>query len=129
MHTRRCVNGDGEIGVLRMSIRARSQPLPRCSMRAGHDFVSSIARMPRLAVLGQPVAHSRSPAMQSAALVELGLAPRWSFEAIEVAPDGFEALVRKLPGDDFVGVNVTVPHKRAALALADTASDVARAIG
>jgi shikimate dehydrogenase len=85
--------------------------------------------MPRLAVLGRPVAHSRSPAMQNAALAELGLAGKWSYEAIEVAPDQFEPLVRSLPGDGFVGVNVTVPHKLAALALADQASAAAREIG
>lgn len=85
--------------------------------------------MPRLAVLGQPVSHSRSPAMQNAALAELGLAGAWSYEAIEVAPERFESLVRSLPGDGFAGVNVTVPHKLPALALADTASDAARAIG
>ena len=85
--------------------------------------------MPKLAVLGHPVAHSRSPAMQSAALAELGLAPEWTYEAIEVAPDGFETLVRSLPGRGFAGVNVTVPHKLAALALADTASAAAREIG
>ena len=44
--------------------------------------------MPRLAVLGYPVGHSRSPAMQNAALAELGLAEEWSYEAIEVAPGG-----------------------------------------
>ena len=50
--------------------------------------------MKRLAVLGHPVAHSRSPAMQNAALAELGLGEEWSYEAIDVAPDGFEQLVR-----------------------------------
>ena len=43
--------------------------------------------MPRLAVLGHPVAHSRSPAMQNAALAALGLGEEWSYEAIDVAPD------------------------------------------
>jgi shikimate dehydrogenase len=85
--------------------------------------------MPRLAVLGQPVSHSRSPAMQNAALAELGLADEWSYEAIEVAPQGFAELVRSLPGDGFAGVNVTVPHKLAALAVADRAADAAREIG
>ncbi len=85
--------------------------------------------MPRLAVLGQPVAHSRSPAMQTAALAELGLGEAWSYEAIEVAPEDFADLVRSLPGAGFAGVNVTVPHKLAALAVADTASGAARAIG
>lgn len=84
--------------------------------------------MARLAVLGQPVAHSRSPAMHSAALAALGLSD-WSYEAIEVSAEGFEALVRELPARGFAGVNVTVPHKLAALALAASASDAARAIG
>ena len=67
--------------------------------------------------------------MQTAALAELGLAGEWSYEAIEVAPGDFGELVRSLPGEDFAGVNVTVPHKLAALALADSASEAARGIG
>lgn len=67
--------------------------------------------------------------MHNAALDEMGLAPEWRYEAIEVAAEGFDDLVRSLPGDDFAGVNVTVPHKLAALAIADEASAAARAIG
>lgn len=67
--------------------------------------------------------------MHNAALRELGLADRWSYEAIEVEPQNFEPLVRSLPGDGFAGVNVTIPHKLAALAIADEASAAARAIG
>ena len=67
--------------------------------------------------------------MHTAALAELGLADEWSYEAIDVEPTGFEALVRSLPGQGFAGVNVTVPHKLVALAIADSASDAARAIG
>lgn len=85
--------------------------------------------MPRLAVLGYPVAHSRSPAMQNAALAELGLGGDWSYEAIEIAPDGFEARVRAMPAEGFLGANVTVPHKGAALALADSLTETAREIG
>jgi shikimate dehydrogenase len=85
--------------------------------------------MPRLAVLGHPVGHSRSPAMQNAALVALGLGEEWSYEAIDVAPEGFEERVRAMAREDFAGANVTVPHKHAALALADELSEVAREIG
>jgi shikimate dehydrogenase len=85
--------------------------------------------MKRLAVLGHPVAHSRSPAMHSAALAELGLAAGWSYEAIDLVPDEFEPRVRALADEGFVGANVTVPHKGAALALADTLSETAREIG
>jgi shikimate dehydrogenase len=85
--------------------------------------------MKRLAVLGHPVGHSRSPVMQNAALAELGLADEWSYEAIDVAPDELERRVREMPGEGFVGANVTVPHKGAALALADSLSETAREIG
>jgi shikimate dehydrogenase len=85
--------------------------------------------MKRLAVLGHPVGHSRSPAMHGAALAELGLGDEWSYEAIDVAPDGLEALVRGMPEEGFVGANVTVPHKGAALSLADELSETAREIG
>jgi shikimate dehydrogenase len=84
----------------------------------------------RLAVIGYPVGHSRSPVMQNAALEALGLAPEWSYEAVEVAPEGFEAKVRELAeSGGFVGANVTIPHKRAALALAAGKSAAAVAIG
>jgi shikimate dehydrogenase len=85
--------------------------------------------MPRLAVIGHPVAHSRSPAMQNAALRQLGLGEEWSYEAIDVAPGEFEARVRAMAVEGFAGANVTVPHKHAALALADALTEVAREIG
>ena len=85
--------------------------------------------MKRLAVLGHPVSHSRSPAMQNAALAHLGLAGEWSYEAIDVAPEDFPELVLGMRGDGFVGANVTVPHKQAALIVADEATLAAREIG
>ncbi len=84
--------------------------------------------MPRLAVIGFPVAHSRSPAMQNAALAALGL-DEWSYEAVEVAPEGFAARVGEMAGEGFAGANVTIPHKEAALALAELPSAAAREIG
>ena len=85
--------------------------------------------MRRLAVLGQPIGHSLSPAIHNAAFEKLGLGGEWRYEAIEVAPDGFEALVQALPGRGFAGANVTVPHKSAALAVADELSEVVRETG
>ncbi len=84
--------------------------------------------MHRLGVLGWPVAHSRSPAMQRAAFAELGLTD-WSYQLLPVPPELFAETVRALGAAGFVGANVTVPHKEAALALADRASPAARAIG
>ncbi len=83
----------------------------------------------RLAVLGHPVSHSRSPAMQNAALAGLGLAPDWSYEAIDIDPEDFADRLHEMPGLGFAGVNVTVPHKEAAFALADRSGEAAAAIG
>ncbi len=85
--------------------------------------------MRRLAVIGHPVAHSRSPQMQRAALAALGLGEEWSYEAIDVTPEDFEERVRAMPAEGYVGANVTVPHKEAAMALADTPTEMAREIG
>jgi len=67
--------------------------------------------------------------MQNAAFTALGLHGEWRYEAIDVAPDEFERVVRSLPGQGFVGANVTVPHKSAALSVADEISEVVREIG
>jgi shikimate dehydrogenase len=84
--------------------------------------------MKRLGVLGWPVAHSRSPAIHNAALAELGLRD-WHYQRLPVPPELFAETTRALGGSGFVGANVTIPHKQAALALSDSASAAARAIG
>jgi shikimate dehydrogenase len=86
------------------------------------------ARAPRLGVLGWPVAHSRSPAIQNAALRAAGLA-EWRYQLLPVPPALLHELVGGLAAVGFRGANVTIPHKPAALALADAASERARGIG
>jgi shikimate dehydrogenase len=83
---------------------------------------------PRLGVLGWPVAHSRSPAIQNAALAAVGLTD-WRYQLLPAPPELLRELVGALPRAGFRGANVTIPHKRAALALATDPSDRARAIG
>jgi shikimate dehydrogenase len=78
-------------------------------------------------VLGYPVAHSRSPAMHNAAFAALGL--DWHYVKLPVPPELFERTARALPGSGYAGANVTIPHKLAALAVADRATAAARAIG
>lgn len=80
-----------------------------------------------LGVVGHPVAHSLSPRLHNWALERCGLAG--SYHAWDMAPAAFPAFmaaVRLLP---IHGVSVTIPHKEAALALADTATAEARAVG
>ena len=66
--------------------------------------------------------------MHNAALRELGLHD-WRYQHLPLPPELFAEAVRALPGANFRGVNVTIPHKEAALALADDATATARAVG
>ncbi len=81
----------------------------------------------RAAVIGHPVAHSRSPAMHTAAYRSLGM--DWEYTAIDVAPEDLGEFVAGLAEGGFAGVNVTIPHKEAVLALCDELSDEARRSG
>jgi shikimate dehydrogenase len=81
-----------------------------------------------LGVCGWPVAHSRSPQMHNAALAAVGL-DDWRYLRLPLPPELFAETVRALPAAGFRGVNVTIPHKHAALAVADRASEAAQAIG
>jgi len=71
-----------------------------------------------VALLGHPVAGSLSPQMQNAAFAARGL--YWSYVALDIEPADFAAAVHALPGEGFVGANVTMPHKRAAAELAES---------
>ena len=66
--------------------------------------------------------------MHRAALAALGL-DDWHYQRLPVPPELLEQAVRALPAAGFVGANVTLPHKEAALAVADTSSDPARRAG
>jgi shikimate dehydrogenase len=66
--------------------------------------------------------------MFAAAFAACGLSD-WVYQRLPIAPELFDETVRALGASGFVGANVTIPHKQAALALADSASDAARAIG
>jgi shikimate dehydrogenase len=86
------------------------------------------AERTRLGVVGWPVAHSRSPAMHTAALAVVGLS-HWRYSLLPVPPELVAETLRALPAAGFRGVNVTIPHKAAALAVADTPTARAWAIG
>jgi shikimate dehydrogenase len=66
--------------------------------------------------------------MQNAALRAAGL-DGWEYLALPLPPELFAETVRALPAAGFRGVNVTIPHKEAALAVADAPSPAALAIG
>ena len=81
----------------------------------------------KAAVLGSPVAHSKSPLLHLAAYRALGLTD-WTYERIECTADELPSLVRGL-GPDWVGLSVTMPGKFAALHVADDRTERAELVG
>ena len=77
-------------------------------------------------IVGWPVEHSRSPLIHNYWLKHYGIAGEYRREA--VPPEEFAGFVRQLAARGYVGANVTVPHKEAALTLSRP-DDRARAIG
>jgi shikimate dehydrogenase len=81
----------------------------------------------RAAVLGSPVNHSLSPALHVAAYQALDL-HGWQYDKIECDEPGLPRLVDSM-GPEWVGLSLTMPLKRVALAVADEVSPLAQAIG
>jgi shikimate dehydrogenase len=81
----------------------------------------------RFAVIGDPVSHSKSPAMHAAAYRALGL-PH-CYEAVHVTADRVPQVIAELRAGRFDGLNVTVPHKERVMALVDTVDPGARVAG
>ncbi|MSO47037.1 MAG: shikimate dehydrogenase [Thermoleophilia bacterium] len=88
-------------------------------------MISGTTRL--LGVIGDPVAHSRSPRMQNAALQALRL--NWAYVPLPVKAADLERVLRGLQAVGFVGVNVTVPHKEAVAQLVDELRPTAQASG
>ena len=68
-----------------------------------------MTNMRRYAVIGWPVGHSLSPAMQNAAFKARGIDAL--YEAVPIDPEEFHTGIRRLLDEGFDGWNVTVPHK------------------
>ena len=77
-------------------------------------------------IIGWPVEHSRSPLIHNYWLKTYGIAGEYRREA--VPPDEFESFVQSLAARDYVGANVTVPHKEKALAFS-LPDEHAKAVG
>jgi shikimate dehydrogenase len=80
-----------------------------------------------VAVIGDPIEHTLSPAMHNAAFEALGM--NWSYIACHVLPDNVGGAVEAVRALGLRGMNVTVPHKQGVMTGLDSLSDAARAVG
>ncbi|WP_420857832.1 shikimate dehydrogenase [Marivivens marinus] len=84
-------------------------------------------KIPLAGVIGAPIAHSKSPRLHGHWLRTYGIPGH--YVPLHVEPDDLETVLRTLPKMGFRGVNITIPHKVAALEIADQISDRATLIG
>ena len=84
-------------------------------------------KIPLAGVIGCPVAHSKSPQLQTHWLKTHGISGH--YVPMHVEPENLETVIRTLPKAGFVGVNVTIPHKEAVMKIADKVTDRAQLMG
>jgi shikimate dehydrogenase len=81
----------------------------------------------RVVLIGHPVGHSASAAMQQAAFDAQGIDAR--YELLDVAPLELPAAIGGLRADEYLGANVTIPHKERTVPLMDRVTEEAHATG
>ena len=81
----------------------------------------------RVVLIGHPVAHSLSGAMQQAAFDDRGIDAR--YELWDRAPIALAEAITELRGDEFLGANVTIPHKERVVPMMEKLTEDAHAIG
>lgn len=90
------------------------------------EVVEATAPARRLAVLGSPIGHSKSPALHRAAYEALGLP--WSYEPVDVAEDGLAAFLESL-GTQWRGLSLTMPLKQTVVPLLTSADRIVEQTG
>ncbi|MGV2644057.1 shikimate dehydrogenase, partial [Clostridium perfringens] len=80
-----------------------------------------------LGVMGDPIGHSKSPAMHHAAITVLGLSG--AYVPLHIRPEGLSDAIQAVKALGFRGVNVTIPHKVEVMKYLDVVDEGARRIG
>lgn len=83
--------------------------------------------MKRVFLIGDPIAHSLSPAMHNAAFQAIGLDAR--YELLETPANKLRDAIARVRADDCLGANVTIPHKESVIEYLDQVDEWARTIG
>lgn len=83
--------------------------------------------MIKACVIGFPIKHSRSPLIHGYWLKSLGI--NGAYEKLEVSPSDLPSFLRGLPDSNYVGCNITLPHKETATTLVDQLDERAKKTG
>lgn len=87
----------------------------------------TLPNIPLAGVIGNPIAHSKSPQIHGHWLRTLGL--KGHYIPMNVEPKNLKKVIKALPKMGFVGANITIPHKEAVMELVHQVTDRATLIG
>jgi shikimate dehydrogenase len=87
----------------------------------------SLPSAQKLAVIGDPIAHSLSPALQNFLIRHFALP--FAYEALHIRQDDLPKMIQRLRHSEFCGINVTLPHKQTVLSFLDEIEVTAAGIG
>ncbi len=96
-------------------------------LRFTHYVLSSMPSIQKLAVIGDPIAHSLSPVLQSFLIRHFALP--FTYEALHVRAHDLPKMMQRLRNGEFRGLNVTIPHKQAVLPFLDVVDETAAHLG
>lgn len=91
------------------------------------NTTKSPGKIPLAGVIGSPISHSKSPQLHRYWLKKYGI--KGFYIPLDIAAADLRDVLKTLPKAGFVGVNVTIPHKEAALEIADDVTERASLIG
>ena len=104
-----------------------TSPAPLCYTLADLDRWPELDPPVRLAVIGDPIAHSKSPQMHNPALAACGIAAQ--YVRVQVPVGQVAAAFRQFARQGFWGINITIPHKFEALDAVDVIDPLAKTLG
>ncbi len=108
-----------------MSLEAKSV-FTLADLQNWAEVTSGSLRRPRLAVIGDPVAHSRSPQMHNPALIAAGI--DCEYVRLHLRAEELEAGIEAMKAAHLIGFNVTIPHKAAMCEIVDELSETAQRV-
>ena len=104
-----------------------TSPTPLCYSLADLDRWPELDPPARLAVIGDPIAHSKSPQMHNPALAALGI--KAQYVRVQVPVGHVAEAFRGFARNGFQGINITIPHKVEALDAVDVIDPLAKTLG
>src|SRR5437868_5926815 len=112
---------------LQMKTKGTKEKYTLADLREWQETTRDVNPPIRLGVFGDPVAHSLSPQLHNAALKHGNIEVQYA--RFHIGPDELHEALQRTRESQFLGLNLTIPHKIAAVGLMDSVDELTKKIG